>query len=328
MTRIVRQLSIRRIGPTELRVVSDLGADATHLAALEETTLRRYQDAGCWPHRRVTLAVLQDFDPLAQQLPGPEPAGALAFADRPMVTLYDLADLAACQVMVNRAALLCESTWGDSRALTGLLAHEHAHPLSECATTNAARHMRIDDAGGQYEAGTLPSALGELHRLAARLVLLGPREVLANEHAIRAGFARELFHLNRRTVARVVQSLAGRELLRGQIDGEAANRRAAEAVLLIGDLRTWLELAMESAAFERAGDHESARTLNLALEPALKQLAPQVAPAYAALRENFVALRPTLDAPALAQWAADIVRVLSDALADVGISWHYTITPT
>jgi len=150
MARTVRHFGLHRIASTELRVVSDVEDGVLPVVQQEEEIIRGYARYPSWPHRWVTLFVLQDLAPLARQLegigglPGPGllPGGTAFLEQRPVVNIYDLADLDNCHVFVNQQRMERETYWRDSLAMRGLLAHEHAHPLAEPKTVPRGRHAR------------------------------------------------------------------------------------------------------------------------------------------------------------------------------------------
>lgn len=107
----------------------------------------------CRYNKTVTLFALADLQPLLRQLDalGRRPADARLQRregeplSRPVVNVYDLASPAVCNVFVNRKAMAAAARyWEDALSITGLLAHEHAHPLAECSHTAALRRLRID----------------------------------------------------------------------------------------------------------------------------------------------------------------------------------------
>ena len=129
MARTIKHFSLHRIAGTELRVVADVEEGTLPVVQAEETVLRRYVQREAWPHRWVTLFILQDLQPLVRQLthtPTPSqpfpyqgegskgggaslpPGGATALNYRPVVNVYDLANPAGCNVFVNRQAMISE----------------------------------------------------------------------------------------------------------------------------------------------------------------------------------------------------------------------------
>jgi hypothetical protein len=329
MGRPVKHLQIHRIGPTELRVISDVDAGVLAVVQQEEAVIQGYQRRGGWPHRQVSLFVLRDLQPLARQLRGGAlpPGGAAALDTRTVVNLYDLADPRACNVYVNRQAMVAEGYWDDPLAVAGLLAHEHAHPLAECPSARASRALAVElaDAGA-------PAAAAEPHRrlaallagLLEQLCLYAPRELFTNELAIAAGFDQAMLHLNQRNVANALRALAGREQLREVLRQDAAQgARSAQEVgllLLAGDLESTLRLAIETAPFARAGRPADARALEEVLEQQLfPRLEPQVAPAFAALRRLYAELPADLPPAAMLSWAWQVAETVLAPLRERGL---------
>jgi hypothetical protein len=351
---------------TELRVVSDVEAGVLPVIQIEEAVIQGYAWQGHWPHRWVTLFVLQDLQPLIRQLTpalslppvragvprpggtngrtggrdGPvgggsqgrgaalPPGGAAALDQRPVVNVYDLADLDSCHVFVNQQAMLKEGYWDDPLAVRGLLAHEHAHPLAENQTTQASRQLQV---ALTLDAPASGAGLGDrqvkvqrlLTILADKLSVYAPRELFANELTIRSGFGDALFHLDRRSVAAAARSVAGRDELTRQLRQEVTQGSltpaAASLLLLIGDLRGYLDLALEIAAFYRSGQASAARQLEAPLETdVFPHLEPQVAGAYSALREHYLSLRADLAPQALKAWSEGALGILANALAEKG----------
>ncbi len=142
----IRHFALHRIDGTELRVISDIETGVTSIIEVEEAVLRRYVAEPAWPHHTVSLFVLSDLGPLQRQLARSAklpPGGIEGLGLRPIVNVYDLANSNACHVFVNQTAMLKEGYWGDRLSETALLAHEHAHPLAENATTRASRQVTI-----------------------------------------------------------------------------------------------------------------------------------------------------------------------------------------
>jgi hypothetical protein len=338
-------LSLHRIAGTELRVVSDVGHGVLPLVQVEEAVIRSYatpdEDEACppWPHRSVTLFILQDLQPLAQQLDlasGLPSGGTASLADRPVVNVYDLANLANCHVFVNQQVMVREGYWDDLLASRALLAHEHAHPLAENETVRASRRLRLAVApdpasaagfGTEERRGNLVRLL---RRLTETLCLFAPRELFANERVIRGGFGGALLHLNRHNVINASQSVGGRDGLREQLGQEvergALSRAAAHLLLLVGDLTAYLDLALEIAPLYRTGRQGDARELETVLETAVFPcLEPQVAQMYAVLREQYLALGAAVSPGGLADWGSRILAALDQILAENGLALQFRL---
>lgn len=345
MRRIVKHFSLHRIAGTELRVVADVEEGVLALVQVEEAVIRSYMARELWPHTSVTLFILQDLQPLIRQLrPGASlpPGGPPALDYRPVLNVYDLASPAECHVFVNQQAMAKEGYWGDALAIQGLLAHEHAHPLAENETTRASRQMALDVsvapgaavAGGQEPARRLWTAdrQAKVQRLLAvladKLCCYGPREVFANELTITSGFGDALLHLNRLNMANAVRGVAGREELRRQlqqeVSGGSLTPAGAEALLLIGDLRGYLDLALETAPFYRAGQEGDARGLEIILEEEIfPHLEPAVAGTYAALRDRYISLRADLSPAEMVAWGDEVLSILTQPLSERGLKLSY-----
>ncbi|HBY99588.1 MAG: hypothetical protein M5U01_33020 [Ardenticatenaceae bacterium] len=336
--RTVKHFSLHRIARTELRLVSDVEAGVLPVLQEEEAVIRGYAQRGGWPHRWVTLFVLQDLQPLLRQLrPGSElpPGAAEAMDQPPVVNVYDLADLSQCHVFVNHQAMVAAGYWSDALAIRALLAHEHAHPLAENETARASRSVRVElslPARDDHSLGADRRARTHhlLNLLADKLCLRAPREVFTNELTIRSGFGEPLLYLDRRNVANAAESVTGRAGLRRQLQQEVARGQltpaGADLLLLIGDLKGSLELALEVAPFYRAGREADARELEAVLNTAVfPHLEPEVLPAYTALCHQYVALRSKLTAAELEAWAHGVLNILADALAEKGLPLRYRL---
>jgi len=395
MARTVRHFSLHRITGarpglgegTELRVVADVENGVLPVIQVEEVVIREYARQSRWPHRWVTLFILEDLQPLIRQLrlgaapasltplgpalghpPGGElaegqalsPESAAALEYRPVVNVYDLADLTGCNIFANRRAMVAQGYWEDPLALRGLLAHEHAHPLAENETSRASRQLQLEiqweeeepglpaQAGRRGDAETrtvtlsceVRGALPPRHRvpmlqvltsLAEKLCLYAPREIFANEVTIQSGFADGLLHLNLRNVDNAGRSVAGRDGMVQQLRQEAAQGNltpaAADLVLLVGDLSGYLDLALEVAPFYRAGRTADASSLETVLQttvfPHLDRLVPQ---AFADLREQYIDLRTDLTGPELLLWGQGVLDTLIRVSAEKGLKIAYRLS--
>ncbi len=292
MLRSINHFSLHRINSTELRVVSDVAEGVLPVIQAEESVVRKYTQRTGWPHRWITLFVLEDLQPLLRQLrQGARPA-SLAFApsenrdyhapcwnrdydarqnlstadiaalsERPVVNVYDLADLSTCNIFVNRREMMTQHYWEDAQAMRGLMAHEHAHPLAENEITRASRqiHFQVLDGrvttpqpppapvlfGGAETGTTSPppapvlfggaetgttsetgNRLSKIPRvldlLGEKLSLLAPREILTNEMTIQSSFSEDLLHLNLCNMDNAGASIAGRTALAQHLQQEVA----------------------------------------------------------------------------------------------------------
>lgn len=331
MGRKVTHFSLHRVGSTELRVVSDVEAGVLPMIQEEEEVIRRYVRQGSWPHQCVTLFILQDLQPLVHQVqPSADmfPGGTDVLSKRPVVNVYDLAEPTSCQVFINREVMAREGYWDDPTAVRGLLAHEHAHPLSEGKTTLSSRGLGVELAV-EYLAADISrirqSVINNiLNLLAHKLCIYAPREVFANETMVRSGFGDALLHLDRRNVTSAQAGLAGRESLqkRFQHSVEQGELTQAEAglLLLVGDLQNYTDLALEVAPFYRSGRESDARELETALKDDLfPYLEPEVRQAYTALIEQYVVLSPDLTPDALSAWCRGTFNIFAEILSAKGL---------
>lgn len=345
--RTVKHFSLHRIAGTELRFVSDVETGVLPVLQEEEAVIRGYARRGHWPHRSVTLFVLQDLQPLLRQIRAGArlPAGLpAAMNDRPVLNVYDLADLAACNVFVNRQAMVTAGYWDDALAIRALLAHEHAHPLAENGTTRASRGLMVElslpaaaplppnsgEAGGGWGADRQDRVRRLLTELADKLGLSAPREVFTNELALRSGFGEALLHLDRRNVANAAEGVKGRKALRRQLEQEVAQGHlssvAADQLLLIGDLESYLHLALEVAPFYRAGRETEARELETVLETAVfPHLEPEAPRSFTRLRDQYIALRSDLTLAELEAWVREVLSILAEALAGKELLLQYRL---
>jgi hypothetical protein len=100
----------------------------------------------------------------------------------------------------------------------------------------------------------------------------------------------------------------------------------SDALLLIGDLRGYLNLALEVAPFHRAGRTNDARGLEAVLETdVFPYLEPEVSLAYTALQEQYVALRADLTLPELMAWGKGVLDVLTEVLAKKKLTVEYRL---
>lgn len=368
MARRVRHFSLHRIVGTELRVVSDVDAGVIPLIQAEEEVIRGYVERAVWPHRGVTLFILQDLQPLARHVPrgaGLPPGGPTALEHRPVVNVYDLADPAICHVFVNQKAMTKEGYWDDRLAMRGLLAHEHAHPLAENDATRASRRLKVElswrmeeamalgvaslKRGSQADPGEIPAstlrsgnvvALSEqwqtrvdplLALLVDTLCVYAPREIFANEVTIRSGFAAALLHLNQRNIVSAIRSLEDRPTLLRHLQEDVNKgtlpRPGIDLLMLIGDMKGYLDMALEVAPFYRAGREVEALELEAGLQAAVfPALEPEVAAAYQALRDQYIALPPDASTAVLIPWGQAVVQTLAVALQGKALDLRYRVT--
>jgi hypothetical protein len=332
MRRTVKHVELHRIGTTELRVVSDVDTGETAVVQAEEAVIRAYMQRGNWPHRLVSLFILNDLQPLARQVASSAlpPGGAAALDTRTVINLYDLANPGACHVFVNQQMMIKEGYWEDMLAVRGLLAHEHAHPLAENATTRASRALGVDLALDQKPTEQHVRLEGLLARLVEQLCITSPREIFTNLLAITSGFDQAMLHLNQRNVANALTSMEGRTKLRERLTQDVAQGlRPAEGVgqlLLAGDLEGYCGLAMELAPFDRAGLPAAANALADVLEQELfPQLEPQFAPTFAAIRQLYADLPADMAPADLRVWCQQVAELIVGAMREQGLVLRCTV---
>lgn len=359
MQRTIKHLSLHRIADTELRVVSDVERGVSEVLQAEETVIRQYIASGPWPHRQVSLFVLQNLDPLIRQLPSAKDvldsrlaleqlglsSGVDSLARRPVVTIYDLADLGQCHVFVNEESMRRARYWADPTATRGLLAHEHAHALTEAPLTCATRQLRLglecrDLSGVQWElAPSAPQSndsrrgrvQGILLGLAKRLCLYGPREVLANEQTIVRGFGEELTQLDGGNLAAVASSVSGRDALCSQVRAEVArgefSAQVGAAIILVGDMESCLDLALESSAMYRAGREAVARDWEQQLnEHVFRYADVRIPSVYRELSVAYQALRSDWSIDDVSSWVQGALAILARACSEVGLLLDFALT--
>jgi len=345
MARTVKHFSLHRIGRTELRVVAEMETGVLPLIQVEEAVIRGYAKQGLWPCRSVTLFVLQDLQPLIRQLHAKAnlpPGGTGALDHRPVVNVYDLAAPADSHIFINQQAMRKEGYWDNPLAIQGLLSHEHAHPLAENETTRSSRCLEVELAWKDKDIEIWERKNGEklatfqetVHRLltllADKLCLYAPREVFANDVAIRSGFSESLLYLDRCNVLNASRSVAGREELRQQLQQKVTRGNltpaAADVLLLIGDMKGYVDLALEVAPFYRTGHEAEAQGLETVLKTEVfPHLEPEVPRAYTTLREQYVALNADLTPDELVAWGAEVLNILAKALTEKGLIVQYRL---
>ena len=354
----IKHFSLHHIAGTELRAVSNVEVGVLRLIEVEEAVIRGYAEQSLWPHKQVTLFILQDLSPLVRQLSlggdlssldasgrSLPPGGIEALNEWPVVNVYDVSDPVACHIFVNKQVMVKEGYWNDCLIMQGLLAHEHAHPLVDNETTRASSHLQVEvwlqsrrpagGRGGTRTGDTLlwtdarqSSVHSLLTLLAHKLCLYAPREVLSNEVVIQGGFAEALLRLVRRNLENARLGLAGRGDVRLQLQEEIAqgklNQAAADLLLLIADLRGYLEMALEIAPFYRTGREADGQELEKLLETQVfPHLEPEVPQAYAALRQQYIALGTNLVPPEVVKWSQGVLSILAGALAtSLEVQYH------
>lgn len=356
-SRTIQYFSTQQLPGVELRAVADdqVAEHEKELLALievERQVVTRLAQTAHWPHRTVTFLILSDLTSLQSQLQALDlqPVGAQLdqmdeLLTHPVVNMYDLANPSTCHVFVNRQAMISAGYWNDTLALEGLLAHEHAHPLAECAATKAVRQLQITLAlqlaqpwspNGPAANEGLPQwadhAQRQLNTLVRTLVLLGPREVFTNEIALATGFVQPLLHLNRQNVKNLVANLAHRPTLQRQLAGAVRAGRlsfvGAAALALIGDLQGHLMMALEVAAFQRRGEQQASEELLVELDKVFSQLDPIVGPLFQKLCAGYIRLSTTASPQEMAKFGQEQLSLLAKALRQQSLYLTYQVTLT
>ncbi len=333
MSTAIEHFSRTRVENTTLQVIADAQRDLARLIHEEESVIRRYVRLGKWPHKSVNLFVFEDLQPLVSQIKNAALLSSVIAEDidrRPMVNIYDAANPTECTIFVNRRALNDAGLWNDTLALRALLAHEHAHPLSENPTVQAAREFSVEVA---TEDLTAKAAVGGiLHLLADRLCVHAPQEVFANEVVIQAGFGDALFHLDKGVVDKAIAGVAKRaSLVRGldkQVtDGKLTADQTA-VLLLVGDLQAYLGFALETAPFLFAECLRQAEALETALRKGIwARLDPLVMPLYERFRDHYRQLKGDLGPADVKSWAGEALALLSEALRERSLDVRFDLVP-
>lgn len=320
MSNAIEHFSRYRVENTTLQVMADLQRDLDRLIHEEQSVIRHYVRLGNWPHKQVNMFVLENLQPLVAQIKGATELSSVIANDidrRPMVNVYDAADLTECAVFVNRGALERDGVWHDDVALRALLAHEHGHPLAENETVRVAREFSVEVV---VESQASKAAVGPvLHLLADRLCVHAPQEVFANEIAIRASFGHALFHLDRGVIAKAKLGVSKRPSLAQSLEQQVLQRKLsadqAAALLLVGDLQAHLPFALETAPFLRAERRQEAEALEAALiEGVLSHLDPAARPLYEKFRDHYLKLRTDLTSAEMKAWSSEALGFLAGAL--------------
>jgi len=332
MRRAVKHVHLHRIDTTELRVISDVDTGVIAIVQVEEAVIRDYIRHGTWPHQQVSLFILNDLQPMARQIPSSAlpPGGVAALDTRTVINLYDLANPRACHVFVNQQMMVKEGYWDDMVSVRGLLAHEHAHPLAENASTQASRGLTLDLTLEEKPTEQHVRLEGVLFRLVEQLCLTAPREIFTNLMAISSGFDQAMLHLNQHNVTHACQSLSGRTKLREVLSQEVTQGKRSVSdvgqLLLVGDLESYCGLAMEIAPFDRAGYHGAASALSDVLEQMLfPYLEPQFVPTFAAIRQLYTELAVDLSLSDLRIWSQQVANIVVGAVREQGLMVHCAV---
>jgi hypothetical protein len=334
MSNAIEHFSRTRVENTTLQVIADTQRNLDRLIREEETVIRRYIRLDTWPHNSVNMFVVENLQPLVAQVKSAAVLSSVVADDidsRPMVNIYDAADLAECTVFVNRRVLEKEGIWNDATSLRALLAHEHGHPLVENETVRAARGLSVEVTAESRTSTT--AIVGVLHLLADRLCIHSPQEVFANEIAIRAGFGDALFHLDMGVVERARFGVAKRASLVRDLEKRAKVGKLTAvqvaALLLVGDLQAYLGFALETAPFLRAGHRQQAQALEAALvEGVLCHLDPAAPQLYEKFRDHYLQLRTDFTLAEMKVWSSAALGLLADAIAQRHLQLRFSVVRT
>ncbi|KAB2916720.1 MAG: hypothetical protein F9K29_10780 [Hyphomicrobiaceae bacterium] len=334
MPSVIEHFSRTRVDHTTLQVMADAQQGLGRLIEEEQSVIRHYVRVGTWPHKCVNMFVFEDLQPLTSQIKRAITLSSVIAEDidrRPMVNVYDAADLSECAVFVNRRLLEQDGAWGDRLSLRALLAHEHGHPLAENKAVQAARALSVEIKEGAPPRKKVIAPILQL--LADRLCVHAPQEVFANEIAIRAGFGEALFHLDRDVVEKACLSVTKRPILVESLGRKVANGKLcadqAARLLFVGDLQAHLGFALETAPFLRAGHDRQAEALEAALSRGVwDHLDPAVKRLYEALRDHYRRLTPDLTSAQTEAWAGEAVALLTDALQQKNLRVRFELART
>lgn len=339
MGEAIEHVSRHRINGAELQVIADAPDGIQSLIVVEEKVVRGFLQHGGWPHRRINLFVFKSLQPLIERLrqAARQPLAARGLESKPMVHVYNMGDLTECSLFANRHLMMRQGIWSDPLALEGLLAHEHAHPLAENATTGAARGLKTrlvaaktdDDPGaGKTSSPITPAPLAavgrSLEHLAEELCVHAPHEVFTNEIAIRAGFGPALHHLNRLNLkggrAGMTERLALAEGLRTQVTEGRLREADVGLLLLTASMEAHVRMALETAAFVRAERPEEACGVEELLEvEVFRHVEPEIRTLYHAFRHQYLQLTPGMDQDAFRHWASAAFAPVIEELARRGL---------
>jgi len=311
------------------------------LIEVEKRVIEQFVSQADWPHELVLMTVLDSLAPLAQQaqqLPTELPEGVETLADRVVVNVYDSADLSRCHLFINRPLMMQKGYWENAHRMQALLAHEHAHPLSENRTTHSSRQLRsqvnfvLEDAAEELKGTPLwDKASCSLRDMLRTLSLYAPRELFANMMCLIAGIDEPLFALDQYHVRELVQSLEERETmqrrLRSSGDKGVSSDESVELLLLLADMESCLPLALEIVPFWRSGKEDYARALEASLEgDFFPHLGPEISSLYEHLCECYYRLQGDLNTDRFKGWMTQVLRPLADELVERDLIIRYEFT--
>jgi len=314
-------------------VVSDVESGVIPLIQVEEEVIGKYARNPQWQQGIVTLFILKDLQALLKHLGRAEalPPGGLAGLEyRPIVNVYDLKNPRACYVFINKQVMEKEGYWGDHEAVKGLLAHEHAHPLAECETTCSSRKLRVDlspsiETGFEEAKEWQEKLHGLLRVLVEKLCLYAPREIFANDVAIQSDFTASLFYLDKQEMLKAGEGVGSRGVLARKLQEEVPS--AAGLLLTIGDMRSYLDLTLETASFYRQGKRAEAKDLEeMLFAKVMPHLEPGLAETYERLRDGYLQFSSRADPQELAQAVGSLLDILAEPLRERGLRLGYTLT--
>lgn len=323
-------------------MVSDIEAGLGPFIEVEEEVVEKYAASPRWQQKSVTLFVLKDLEPLVRQLSegaALPPGGLAILGQRPIVNVYDLENPGSCHLFINRRAMEKEGYWDDREAVKGLLAHEHAHPLSECETTRSARRLQADLSTDGVRPLFPSQAQGrewqtKVDRLLAvvvdKLCLYAPREVFANDVTIESNFTTPLLYLDKKNVLNAAKGVrskgALRQRLQEEVERASLTPAGADLLLVIGDMHGHLDLAMETASFYRQGKVTEVKELEeMLFAEVMPYLETPVAEVYPKLRDQYVQLRKDMSPEELVQFEGSLLAILAAVLKQEGLTLQYNL---
>jgi hypothetical protein len=333
MAGAIEHVSRHRINGAELQVIADARKGVEWLIEVEKKVVSGFMLHGGWPHRRINLFVFETLQPLVERLSQtlPQSLAARELDTKPMVHIYNMGDLTECSVFVNRRVMIQQGMWDNPLALEGLLAHEHAHPMAENAATGAARDLKVriaaTEAGGATPASSLSvphdAIARSLEHLAEELCLHAPHEVFTNELAIRAGFGPALYYLNCLNLGESRTGMKERagleEALRAQVEQGRLSEAGMGLLLFAASAEAHVRVALETAAFARAGRQEEADEIEHRLEAGVfRRVEPEIGALYFAFYRQYLALTPDMDRDAMQHWAAEAFAPVIEEIARRG----------
>lgn len=345
----IQHVSLHHVDTVELRIVSDMDIDTLPLVESERQVLTQLARETTWPHRTVMLSVLSDLAPLQRQLRTLRrlPSGGRiddidALLKQPVINVYDLAAPQNCHIFVNHSAMVAAGYWNDVLAMQGLLAHEHAHPLAECAAIDATRHLQLAVAieltvpwatEPEWARTWAGKVNPQITTLVQSIALVGPRELFTNEIVLATGFVQPLLYLNRKNVHNLVAGLAYRPIFHKQLAEAVAVGRlsqpGADTLLLLGDLQGYLMMVMEIVAFQRQGYLAEAKELQDRLQDEIfPHLDPQFGTLFQAICNSYKELSAVASLSEMEEFVRSLLHLLSAVLEKRSAKLTYQLSTT